>query len=486
MKKRLLLIIFVFLGIQANELRAQDANSFYFMRGVPQSYQVNPALQPEFNFFLGLPGLSPLKFNFKTSLGLSDILQEDVGRQLWMTPWDEFANPQIFLDNLSEFNNITTEFSTSLASIGFRSGDSYITFDIREKAFIDIGFADDFMRMSFDWFLDQTYDLELDLTMNLYNEWSMGVSRKFGDRLTLGWRGKLLFGQANIHTPDFNIGLITQRDVWDVSTDITVRASAPYLLDYVSDLVQVPFDSAFREFENFDPDPPTAKEIQEMALNFSNFGLGMDVGADFRLFDWLQISASVVDFGSIKWNDMLSVENSASYRFEGVDVGNFDEGFEEEFLDSLEATFNNVSTLKGSYRSYIPTKVYIGGAVFPHPRYSFGLLSRTDIYNGRMKQQFTASINLYPINMISTTLSYSLLQGKYSSYGVGLALRAFPFNMYLLADFGPSLELYTIEDVPLGLPLDFRNINLKIGMNIMVGGPKRKSKAPVYDLPLID
>ena len=488
MKKRLIFIIFLCLGIVPTEIIAQDANSFYFMRGVPQTYQVNPALQPEFNFFIGLPGLAPFKFNLKTPIGVSDAFRYDANTD------STYFSEQGFLDGLTDFNNITTEFSTSLASVGWRNDKSYITLDIRQKGFIDLGFSKDFARMPFDGFGEgEVYDLDMDMTMNFYSEWSMGISRKIGDKLTVGWRGKLLFGQANLHTPKFNIGIESGVDQWQVDSDIQVRASAPYLLDYITFASRVPFDVAFGDFENFDVDSPSPKEIQEMALNFSNFGLAMDIGADLRLFDWLQLSASIVDLGSIKWDNMANIEHNVNYTFNGIDVGDLEDDFADIFLDSLEATFDQVSTVKDKYRASIPTKVYIGGAVYPHPRVSFGVLSRTDIYNSKLRQQFTLSANLYPINVISTTISYSLLQGKYSSYGFGLALKALPFNLYILADIGPSLELYQVpvsdtENLPVGLPLDFRNVNFKIGMNIMLGGPKRNKKlrSPEYDLPLVD
>lgn len=482
--KRIFSIVLICTGFFASSI-AQDANSFYFMRGVPQTYHVNPALQPEYSFFVGLPGLAPLKFNLKTPLGVSEVLQNVNGETV--TFLHENADPQLFLNSLKDYNNLSTEFSTSLASIGFKSDESYITFDIREKAFVDFGFSKDFMRIPIDKFGDgEYYDFEMDMTLNMYSEWSMGISRKIGDKLTLGWRGKLLFGQANLHTPEFNIDISSGVDQWEVNSDIQVRTSAPYLLDYISYASQVPFDIAFGDLENFDVESPTNQEIQDMIINPGNFGLALDLGADLRLFDWLQLSASIVDFGSIRWEEMAVVDYNVNYIYEGVDAGSFEDDFADTFLDSLEYTFNNVSTSKDSYRSWIPTKVYIGGAFYPHPRYSFGILSRTDIYNGRLKQQFTVSANLYPINMISTTFSYSLIQSKYSSYGFGLSLRAFPFNLYVLADIGPSLVLYEIDEEMPGVPIDFRNLNFKIGMNILVGGNKRSKKAPVYDLPLVD
>lgn len=491
MKKSLLVLLLVCTGLMVKNVTAQDANSFYFMRGVPQTYHVNPALQPEFDFFIGLPGLAPLKFNFKTPIGVSDVLMYDPTIDSTITFLHPNASKDEFLNALDDFSNFTTELSTSIASIGMKISEySFLSFDIRQKALVDLGYSRDFFRLPMLGFDDgSVYDLEMDMTLSLYSEWSMGLSRKIGDKLTVGWRGKLLFGQANVHTKNFNINVATTEEQWDVGADIQVRASSPYLLDYVTEASQVPFSTAFADFDNIDIPTPTSTEIREMIFNPANFGMAMDLGVNLRLFDWLQLSASVVDFGSIKWDSMVSVDYNVEYVYNGVNGGNLEEGFQDVFTDSLKTTFDRVSTVKDKYRSTIPTKIYIGGAFYLHPYVSFGLLSRTDIYNSRLKQQFTASANLYPIRMFSTSLSYTLIQGKYSSYGIGVSLKLLPFNLYILTDIGPSLTRYHVsDDIPVDLPLDFRNINFKIGMNLAIGGPARgkKAKKQEYDLPLVD
>ena len=41
--------------------KAQINNSLYFMPGVPQTNRINPAHQPEVGFYLGIPGLAPIR-----------------------------------------------------------------------------------------------------------------------------------------------------------------------------------------------------------------------------------------------------------------------------------------------------------------------------------------------------------------------------------------------------------------------------------------
>ena len=463
-------------------MHAQDANSFYFMRGVPQNYQVNPAFQPDCNFFLGLPGLAPLKLNLNNSgFALGDVLQySDNLDSLVLFLHPDGIGDEEFLNRLDENNTISAEFSTSLASFGFRAGKSYISFDIRERMDLRMNYNRDYLRLPLvgpD--SGQFYDMGMGLNFSLMNELSMGVSRKFGDRLTVGLRGKILLGQANLNTERFDLTLSTNEDIWKVNNDISFNASLPYFVDYdyITFAYLAPIKLLFGDYEDFDPPSPSVDEIVNMAVNPKNIGLGLDLGVDFRMTDRLQLSASIVDLGSIRWKDnVLNVSHSVDYDFTGVEVYISEEGdFMETFLDSLEATYNKFTTTSAKYTSYLPTKLYLGGAFYAHPKISFGLLSRTDFFKGDIRQQFTASANLYPIRMISTTFSYSIIDQHYKNIGFGLALKAFPFNLYLLTDTGPSIYFF---------PTEARLFNFKIGMNLMFGCKKEK-KAKTFDMPLI-
>lgn len=479
MKYRLTLLFTFLLILSYSKLYSQNANSFYFMKGVPQIYQVNPAFQPDCNFFIGLPGLAPLKVEVEnSSFGINDVLEynSDIDSLIsFMHPLG--SGPEAFLANLDETNYLGTGFSTSFASFGFRAGEGYFTFDIRERGDFNFDFSKDYVRFPLigpD--SGQVYDMSLGMDFTLLNEFSMGYSRKFGDKLTLGVRGKILFGQANINTENMDISLSTGEDSWTIQNDISVNVSGPYLQDYIVYAANAPFETVFGDVENFDPGTPDPGEAIEIALNYRNFGLALDIGADYQLYEWLQLSASIVDFGSVFWRDgMINLKHSQEFVYEGVEVSfSGDEDFGEDLQDSLENTYDNFTTTSTSYRTALPTKVFLGGAVYPHPKISFGLLSRTDFYKGDIRQQFTASANFYPISMLSASFSYSIINSSFKNIGFGLALRAFPLNLYLMTDTGPSVYFF---------PTDARYMNFKIGMNIMIGCKKAKKK---FDRPLID
>ncbi len=476
---------FVFLTVLfSSTLNAQQANSLYYMRGVPQVYQINPAFQPDCNFFLGLPGVSPLKLQVEnSSFGLNDVIKYDEGLDSLITFLHPNANAEDFFNLLGKSNYISTEFSMNIASFGFRTEQTYFTFDIRERFDARFSYTEDYLRMAYEGMGNDTareFDLSgLGLDVNGFMQFSMGVSQKFGDRLSVGWRGKLLFGQANLTTEKYDLSLYASEDLWRIDSDIKMRTNTPYLADYMNFMANAPIaviTEAFGQFE--DLEEPSLSEIRQMVINPYNFGLAMDVGVDYRMFDWLQLSASLVDFGSIKWKDgAVSLEHNISEEYTGVEVyydEDDDEAFLTNFLDTLEMNFDKFTSSDEAYTTWLPAKIYLGAAFYPHPKVSFGLLSRTDIYKGKAWQQFTLSANLYPIRMLSTTFSYSIINGTYKNIGLGLGLKAGPLNMYLMSDTGPSIAFF---------PYDARYFNFKLGFNLMFGCKKKEKK---FDVPLVD
>ena len=58
--KRILLIARAILSL-SSVVKAQDGNNTsYFLSNLPQQFRLNPAYQPEYKVFIGLPGLREL------------------------------------------------------------------------------------------------------------------------------------------------------------------------------------------------------------------------------------------------------------------------------------------------------------------------------------------------------------------------------------------------------------------------------------------
>ncbi len=452
------------------ELSAQ-VNSLYFMRGVPQVYQVNPAIQPDCDFFFGIPGVSPLDVHAgNSSFGLGDILTYNREIDSLITPFHPLGDKNAFLNLLRDRNTLEADLSTSILSFGFRTAtETFFTFDIKERALVSASVPDDMLRFPiFGPDSALTYDFNgLGIDMSLFSEFSLGISQKIGERLTVGWRGKLLFGQANLNMRKFDFTVTSGEEKWPVHSNIILDAAIPF--------VDVAYDEkGMIDFDNTDVREDIDQHIPSYIMNSRNFGLAMDLGAEYKPLDWLKVSASLVDFGRIKWKDGVhNLTNTSDYEFLGIPVDVNDDDYIQTFVDSLDETFNNFSATENSYGTWLPAKFYAGAAFYIHPKISFGILSRTAFYKGDIRQQFTASANFYPIRLVSATFSYSVLDGTFRNVGAGLSLKTGPLNIYVISDTAPSVYFW---------PLDAQSINLKVGVNIMIGGKYKKA----FDKPLVD
>ncbi len=455
---------------------SQLTNTLYFMKGVPQVYQVNPAFQPGCKFFIGLPGLSPLQVRVQNQpLVLNDILYYNNEEGKLITFMHPLGDKEAFLNALNKRNYLNADVGVPIASFGFGnpSDGRFFAFDITQRILTNVSYPKDLFTLPI-YGPDSAMNFDfsgLGVNAMSYTELGMNYSQKIGDMITVGVRGKILVGQANLSFSKFDVSLATGEESWLVNSDVQIDATLPFL--------DVKYDEdGMIDFENTDIIADIEKKIPQLVFNPKNVGLALDFGVDVKPMDWLQVSASVIDFGSIRWKDeVYNLSNQAEYDFnKGFEVSINEDAANplETLVDSLTESFKFSSTNQ-AYRTWLPTKLYLGASFYVHPKISFGVLSRTEFYKKDLRQQFTLSANLYPIRMISTSFSYSIIEGSYKNLGLGLALKAFPFNFYILTDTGPSAYFW---------PTEANYVNLRIGMNLMFGCKQKKGVK--YDLPLVN
>ena len=447
------------------------------MSGVPQSHLLNPATQPRCGFYLGFPGVSPLQINAENSaFGFSDVFSVE-GDSL-ILPLHPDADFKDFYNNFSKTNYVSADVSSSIISFGFRSGKIYQSYAITQRFFSRFSYPRDLIDFAY---YGPVKGKEFDFSgfgadLISYLEISSGVSQKINDMITIGYRGKLLFGQANISTKKTDITFQSE-DTWNTHTEFEINAALPG--------VDIPTD-ANGEFKyddmEFDDD---IQPFEIVSAVTGNFGLGLDLGAHIKPVDKLTISASILDLGYIRWkSSTYNITQNADFIFDGVEFAFSDTSdFGQPLLDSLE----NVFTLNNSeiaYTTFLPAKVYLGLKYDIIEQISVGFLSRTEIYKGNLRQQFNLSVNFYPLKMIAASFNYSIMNRTYNNFGMGLALKAGPFNMYLISDNVPLTYVREVSSNSL-IPNTLRTVNFRMGFNLMFGCRNRKQAKAFKDVPLI-
>jgi len=468
-------------------LQGQQSNILYYMRGVPQSHLLNPATQPRCGFYLGLPGASPLQLNVENSaFSLSDILWSEGDSTITFMHPD--GDKDKFLNKFGKANYVSADVSTSLVSFGFRSENLYFSFGITQRVNSRFSYPGDIIRLALEGNeQDDEFDLShLGANAMAYTEISMGVSHELNDMITFGYRGKILFGGANISTKNADIKLTTSFENWTIDSKYDLNVSVPGLT--------IPRDSS-GHFDldkiKFDEDLQSSDYISSIT---GNFGLGLDLGIHFKPIEDLTVSASILDLGYIRWkNFTYNLVQDTRFVFDpevafeqsdtGVVVKFWNEtNFGDAILDSLESSFiDNNSETETAYTTFLPAKIYLGVKYDIIDEISVSLLSRSEFYKGRIREQLSLTANFYPIPMVSASLNYTIMNRTYNNFGIGLALKAGPFNWYIISDNIPLVYAREVSSNNI-LPYKARTINFRIGFNLVFGCQKDRKK--FRDLPL--
>jgi hypothetical protein len=160
-----------------------------------------------------------------------------------------------------------------------------------------------------------TYDFSgLGMHMSEHFEFALGVSRKFGDMLTVGIRPKLLTGVALISSSNNDISLYTSHEIWQLDSHIDLQLCTPGMTIPTND--EGLFDPSGKFI--FDSTLTGFADYKKLAL--SNRGFGIDLGAHFKPISKLVVSASIIDLGFINWkNYTYTASLDGAYSFEGIE-----------------------------------------------------------------------------------------------------------------------------------------------------------------------
>lgn len=461
------------LGILTS-LHAQDSQTLYYLNRVPQSTFMNPALQPTCNFFLGLPVVSSIQMGVgNNAYSLTDIVKKHPTNDsliLFLHP-DANYDKDDFIAKLDNNNYFFENFQTDLLTFGFRVKKWYFTFNLSEKLDVSFNYPKDLMVLALygnEKFFNETADFStFGVNGVFWREYGLGVSKQIGENLTVGIRGKVLFGHLAVVTDNNSMGMYSSRDSIYIHANTVINTSVPLEAKNTPE----------GDFDGFDESGLDSIDYIDYAMQHNNMGFGVDFGIYYKPVKKLALSLSVVDLGYIKWDtDITNLQLKGDFTFKGIDfaeqVTNDSVGDPfEEIIDSLTNSFK-VTNQSTSFTTSLSTKIYVGASWLVSKKFDLSFLYRGYYFNDHFSSAYTFSANARPIRGISTTISYSIMNGSYNNIGIGLVLGGAPLQLYVVAD-NASAALWGHETT---------SINFRVGLNIAFGC-KQKTKA--QDKPLL-
>ena len=459
-----IIVICLILMVKLSTLSAQESTTLQFMKGMPQSDLLNPALHNDSSkVVIGLPGLSGFYFDFNSGFAINDLIHKGTG----MLADSLVLDIDKFHGKLSSTNTVQQSFSMPLFYLGLQINKSFYSFGITEKEVSQFTFDKSIVTFLKDGnapYLGQNFDLG-SLKMNAfhYREYAFGYSREvIKNKLTVGAKVKALYGKFALQTERMNMKVETAADgsSLNLRSDMKINMSLPATLEYDS----------LGYLSGINTDKLT---LLDYMMQKGNFGMAFDLGGVYQLTSKITLSASIVDIGSISFKkDVNSMTKISDYTWTGIDFSNsIDSINNPNYISPSKLVSQETDKMKHSFlprqsevksdpfKVNIPIKYNIGGTYKINDKFNVGLLDRLYKYGSISRNTMTLSGNAYFGDTFSLTGSYTMAGNTYNNLGLGLAIKEGFMQLYFVSD-----NILALAD-----PSKARFVNARVGINFLFG-----------------
>ncbi|MBI9067482.1 MAG: hypothetical protein JEZ09_09340 [Salinivirgaceae bacterium] len=439
------LLFFIFLSLNCF---TQQNNTLFLLHDLPQSNLMNPATPLTCKWYVGIPVLSSIHFNYaNSSFSYNQIF----------TPTNTSYEPNVtgLIKRLHSRNSISTELHLQLFALAYRKEENSFYFTITEKNNFLFTYPKKTILLLLDGnaqFVGEKVGITgSGISFNHYREYALGWSHELNKKTTFGVKGKLLFGKLNISTKtlDFNIDSDETTYNLDFTGELNLRMSLPVTVDIL--------DNRFNGISYNDAMSPV-----QLALNRKNPGFAIDLGVIHKYSRKVELSASIIDLGFIRWKSNLSNLNaSGEFFFDG-----FLDASSDSFFKNLGDTIINALNLTNNqdkYVTFLSPKLMAGANYKINERFSSGAIAQTSIHRRKIMTSLTLMGQFNPKPWFGLAASYSFQNYSLNNLGAGIYIGKRGAQFYVVSD-----NLLFIPK-----PLDTRNVNLRLGVNILFGCEKK-------------
>ncbi len=429
--KRVLIIIAIFLGVQFG-LKAQPA-TLYYMTNLRQSIYTNPARMSDCSFSIAFPGLTLNSMIYSNPLNYSDIFSLNNSTGKFYIDFRKIASS---LDGNN--GNFLLNNRISLLNFGIRYRQWYFNFDysIRNENYFE------YPKGLFDFLAygntGQYSNIDLSgisLNSMLYTQKSFTVAYRPLRNLKIGASLKFNHGLMNIETKSFNINA-----KFDTSqtNNYPVTLSGEYNIYTAGPIRPVLQDNKLAFVPTVSPaDSTTGKvsagSIMHLINSMKNSGLALDLGVIYNPIKQVELSASIIDLGYIKWrtNATNLYASLDSVTFDGTDL--LDSTKTQAILDTIKMQLSPKLTY-APYKTSLYAKFNLGVAVKPVYYLTLGFNYRATKLPSSWYNVYTLGAYLNPGYGWSFAMNYSWYPNSRKNIGMGMAFNLFGAQLYFMMD----------------------------------------------------
>ena len=335
MNKRVLrtfIFILISSGLLGLKIKAQTTGSLFMMQDNFRSQMINPSFtRLDDVVVIAIPGLAGGTFGNSGNFKFSDLIRKNPNGEMTLD-LDHYLNEGIATTRLSNWSTIPYFF----VSVPTKEG--RLSFYFKEQALTSLQIKTKVIQFFNNGNQFEEYKIfnteKANLNASSYHELAVGYATEKSDELTIGIRGKLLFGVVMADLRNWEYGIETS----DSEDNIKFTSSG-------NGKFSLPFDTSGNEVIGI------KKGVSQYMGSFDNPGMAIDLGINYWLSEKSQFSVSVSDLGAIWFqNNSYKINHDASFNFRGFDLTNtLDADQSSEFVDSYDLLLNTKDSIRSVF-----------------------------------------------------------------------------------------------------------------------------------------
>ncbi|MBS7407632.1 MAG: hypothetical protein KIG47_00745 [Prevotellamassilia sp.] len=438
---------------------AQEFRTAAFMQTNNYRHQINPAMLDE--AYVGMPFFGQINVGATGNFGLKNFVYKLDGNPRY--DLTTFMSPTVsageFLGDLHDKNRADVYINYNIFSVGFKAfkGINLVELNLRSNTNVSLPYElFEFMKTTG---AKETYHLQdIGVRSQNYLELALGHSHRINDQWTVGAKLKFLFGGAYADFSADQLDVTMNGDQWRIVGDARLKAAV--------------LSSEF-DYEDPSKNAPDGrrrvKGIDDVSFGLPGFGMGVDLGATFKVTKDLTLSAAINDLGFINWSKVKNASSRGDYTFDGFEdiyagsnnTGGNKLGDQFETLgDDLEEMFSVYDDGEGSSSQALAATINIG-AEYTLPAYRnlrFGFLYTSRLHGLYSYHQGLLSATIRPVKCLEASVN-TAVSSTGCTFGAALSLRAKHYNFFIGSDriFGKVSKEF--------IPLNSLNANVTMGMS---------------------
>ncbi len=460
-------VLFLMILPGKDGLKAQP-NSLYYLKGVPQTKDLNPARPGmEQGFYFSMPLFSKLDLSVNSNgLSFNDLIHRGTGAKADSMVYD-FKK---FLSVLDVNNFVNESAALTLIEFGWKNKSGFFGFSWTEREFSEPFFTKNLANLVYYGnapYVGTTYSTGyFGIAAQQYRELAFTYAKEVNKKISVGVTAKLLFGLAGMKTVGVNavIGMPKSGDLLDLNATGKIFMSAPFEIQLVN-------NNGYHAFgvNNFD--------LSSYLTNFGNPGVAFDFGFTTKITKELEFSMSMVDLGFISWQkDVTTFSENNSFVFRGINLNTvtatnkppITTDVSSLFIplrDSLQAAFFPAQP-NSKFTTLLPVKLYAAGEYKLNEEITLGGVARVRMLNNMVHTSFTASVNTALSRNFSLSGSYSYMEATPVNIGLAGAYRIGHVQLYAASD-----NVFSFFN-----PTTATNSNLRVGINFIYNDEAKQRK----------